>query len=187
MRTSCFAGFAGWIGLSGVRQSKLEPASDAQPAADGSIPASYRNMLLSPKDARLHLSARDWLIMGVTTVLYAVLAFANLGSTVAPQDGWVSTSSQEQVTFELDQPQTFSVLYYAGVSYNSFSISVSEDGINWSNAFPCEMREGLCYRWNYALQSEEVDGKVQYADNAPGRGAVAHRQIPPHKRRAGWA
>ena len=160
-------GFAGWIGLSGVRQSKLEPASDAQPEADGSIPASYRNMLLSPKDARLHLSARDWLIMGVTTVLYAVLAFANLGSTVAPQDGWVSTSSQEQVTFELDQPQTFSVLYYAGVSYNSFSISVSEDGINWFNAFPCEMREGLCYRWNYALQSEEVDGKVQYADNAP--------------------
>ena len=65
----------------------------------------------------------------------------------------VSSSAEEQITFELEESQDFYFLYYAGVSYNSFSIAVSEDGVIWSENYPCEMREGLCYRWNYALES----------------------------------
>lgn len=105
----------------------------------------------------------------------AVLAFTNLGSTVAPQHGMVSSSAEEQITFELEESQDFYFLYYAGVSYNDFSIAVSEDGESWSESYPCEMREGLCYRWNYALESwTDVNGNVKYGDNSPQGRLILH-------------
>lgn len=71
-------------------------------------------------------------------MVYGVLAFANLGSTAAPQTGWVSTSPDEQIVFDLGESTRFSLLYYAGVSYNDFSVSTSDDGVTWSsgNALP---------------------------------------------------
>ncbi|MEG1676048.1 MAG: phospholipid carrier-dependent glycosyltransferase [Clostridia bacterium] len=154
--------YAGWIGAFGIRKEKaLEvPAQAGERSTD--IPPSYQQMLLSPKNARLSLRYQDWLIMGITTLLYAVLAFSHLGSTAAPQPGWVSTSAEEQVVFDLGHSQTFSVQYYAGVSYNDFSISVSEDGVHWSQNHPCRMEQGLCYRWNYAVKAETVDGQTEY-------------------------
>lgn len=164
-------GYAAWVAFKPDKpERELLEGENEQSKADEAfkIPDCYQSMLLHPKDARLHLTLKDWLIMGVVTVLYGVLAFTNLGSTVAPQDGWVSSSPDEQIVFELPENQPFYFMYYAGVSYNSFSISVSDDGINWSADFPCEMRQGLCYRWNYALQSDTgVDGNVVYADNSP--------------------
>lgn len=113
--------------------------------------------------------------MGAVTRCNGVLAFTNLGSTVAPQHGMVSTSGEEQIVFELDESQDFYFLYYAGVSYNSFSIAVSEDGENWSENYPCEMREGLCYRWNYALESRtDTNGNVTYSDNSPAGRLTLH-------------
>lgn len=118
----------------------------------------YRTDLLAPRDARLHLGKRDWLIMCLTVVVYSFITFTNLGSTKAPQTAWVATSATEEVVFKLDEQQTFELLYYAGVSYNNFSVSVSDDGENWSDTYPCEMREGLCYRWNYAITSKTDNG-----------------------------
>ena len=157
--------FSGFIGCTGLRESKLLEVGEKM-AAEERV-SSYRNMLLSPGSHQLNLTLRDYLIIGVTTLLYACLAFANLGSTAAPQTAWVSTSSDETVVLELEEPTTFSVLYYAGVSYNDFAISVSEDGVNWSESYPCEMREGLCYRWNYAVVTTTKDGELSYPSASP--------------------
>jgi len=152
---------AGWISYTG-----LAPTPALTTARMPKTNTCYRNDLLTPKDARLHLTKRDFLIIGVTMVLYAGLAFTNLGSTKAPQTAWVATSADEQVVLELDKEQTFKILYYAGVSYNNFSVSVSSDGVNWSNDYPCEMREGLCYRWNYAITSvDQGADSVKFNDN----------------------
>ena len=151
----------GWIAYTGLTPS---PA-----LAKGHVPntnACYRNDLIAPKDSHLRLTGRDFLIICITMVLYAGLAFTNLGSTKAPQTPWVATSADEQVVLELDREQTFKILYYAGVSYNNFSVSVSSDGVNWSSAYPCEMREGLCYRWNYAITSvDQGADSVKFNDN----------------------
>lgn len=155
-------GYAGWVGLTGLRESP-PLRREEKPL----LPASYERMLFQPKDARMRLTARDYVVIGIVTVLYAALAFTNLGSTVAPQTGWISTSREEQVVFEVDSQQPFSVLYYAGVSANDFSISVSEDGQTWSDAYPCRMNEGLCYRWNYAVSSDSASGEVVYHDDSP--------------------
>ena len=166
-------GFGAWVCLTpewnGTPkcETKKERVSDEDPAAF-QIPKGYEKMLFRPADSRLDLGWKDWAIMGAVTALYGVLAFTNLGSTVAPQHGMVSTSGEEQIVFELNESQDFYFLYYAGVSYNSFSIAVSEDGESWSENYPCEMREGLCYRWNYALESwTDVNGTVKYGDNSP--------------------
>lgn len=158
--------YASWLGINGLRSS--QPVDlHVFGSIEGDRTLGYRRMLFSPQDHRLHLTLRDYLLMGVTTVMYAVLAFSNLGSTVAPQTAWVSTSDQESVVFELEQPASFSVLYYAGVSYNDFAIAVSDDGVNWSESYPCEMREGLCYRWNYALKTSASNGKTSYPSSNP--------------------
>lgn len=157
-------GYAVWIGMSGLRESVCE---EREEAAGESRTFSYEQMLLNPQDHRLHLKRWDVLCMAIVTVAYSVLAFTNLGSTAAPQTAWVSTASDETVVLELDESQTFSVLYYAGVSYNNFSIAVSEDGENWSVDYPCEMREGLCYRWMYAVESTASNGTVSFDTQAP--------------------
>lgn len=157
--------YAGWIAINGfdTEQEALEDESEEWEASDPKPINSYEQMLLHPKDARMHLKPKDWLIMGIVTVLYSVLTFTNLGSTVAPQDGWISTSSDEQIVFELDGMHDFSLMYYAGVSHNDFSVSVSEDGERWSEPFQCEMKQGLCYRWLYLVSSEVEEGKTIYA------------------------
>ncbi len=156
-------GFSIWVAYTGLRPSAAPQPQEAGPA----VPPSYERMLLSPRDARLHLTLRDYLVMGITCVVYGVLAFTNLGSAVAPQTGWVSTSPDEQIVFDLGESTRFSLLYYAGVSYNDFSVSTSDDGITWSAETPCRMREGLCYRWLYALQSTQSDGEVAYLSDSP--------------------
>lgn len=154
-------GYAGYLGVNGLRMSAPLPADSAQ--SKEPAPA-YVRALLSPGDHRLHWNRWDSLTVAIVTLGYAALAFTHLGSTVAPQTAWVSTSAQEEVVLALPESQAFHVLYYAGVSHNDFSISVSEDGTAWSQAYPCEMREGLCYRWLYAVTSTETNGSVSYAN-----------------------
>lgn len=159
-------GYAAWIGVNGLHASNpLIKASSVK--ASEAIPEGYRKMLLQPADERLHLTFRDYGLISAITVLYAVLAFANLGSTVAPQTAWISTSSDEQVVLDLGEEKRFSFLYYAGVSYNNFSLSTSSDGIEWSDEYPCQMREGLCWQWRYATKSYTDDrGQIQFTSDS---------------------
>jgi len=143
-------GYAAVIAFTGLRQSEPMRAVEwkswfsAEP---------HKQRLLHPQDVRLHLNFRDFLIMGITFIVYSVVAFTNLGSMKAPQTAWVSASGEDQIVFELEESTTFKLLYFAGVSYHNFSVSVSEDGENWSDATICRMREGLCYRWLYATKA----------------------------------
>ncbi|MEA4999156.1 MAG: phospholipid carrier-dependent glycosyltransferase [Candidatus Limiplasma sp.] len=158
-------GFGCYLAATGLKPT---PARTVVQASMPRTNACYTTALLTPRDARLHLTMRDYLIMGVTMVLYGVLTFTNLGSTVAPQTAWVATSAAEQATFALPENSTFSMLYYAGVSYSDFSVAVSEDGVTFSEPYACQMREGLCYRWNYAVTTNDLgEGAVSYNDNNP--------------------
>ncbi len=173
--------FAAYISVTGPRESRAAKAAEAgaaqtaeaTAAAGGDGPKakqprkpgdSYRQALLSPRDPRLRLKAKDWLIMGVTSVLYAAFTFSTLGSMAAPQNGWVSTSTEEQIVFQVDSDEPYTLLYFAGVSYNPFSVAVSPDGASWSENYPCNMREGLCYRWQYAIKT---DASGQFMDDRP--------------------
>ena len=158
--------YAGFISFMGVRSAESLRIAKEQPSSPPRD-ASYRQGLLAPSCGRLRLGLRDWMTIGVASIIYAGLAFINLGSPVAPQNGWVSTSAEEQIVFAVGADEPFSLVYYAGISYNPFSIAVSADGEQWSEDFPCDMRQDLCFRWQYATKSEERDGKVVFLDHNP--------------------
>ena len=112
----------------------------------------------------LHWTKKDTLLMLSVTLIYAVVALCNLGSTKAPQTTWVSTSADEQVVLDLGQEyEDFAMVYYCEVSYNDFSVAVSSDGENWSQEYWAEMKEGCCYQWKYLMPSYESNGSVYYS------------------------
>ena len=99
------------------------------------------------EDARLGLNARDWAIMLSVTAAYAVLAFVNLGSLKAPQTAWTSSAAGETVVFELEDSAEFHMAYYGGICNSTFTVSFSEDGVNWSGEELAQYDQGQVFRW----------------------------------------
>ena len=159
-------GYAGFISFFGIRETVSRVRENESSEEVPKRTHTYEQALLTPKDARLALGWKDWLIMGAVTAAYALLAFFNLGSTVAPQNNWVASSSEEKIVFELKTDSPYYLLYYGGVHRYNFSISTSADGLNWEETYPCEMQQGLCFRWKYAthLRDGETD---KFLDDSP--------------------
>lgn len=129
-------------------------------------------------DAKLGLTRRDGLIMLLVTLIYAVVALTNLGSTKAPQTAWKSSSAEERVYIDLGQHyENFSMLYFAQPSYNNFAVAVREDihfapssgeaDDGWSDPYPAQMAEGMCFSWQYldpSYKSNDKDTFVNASD-----------------------
>ena len=121
--------------------------------------------LLSPRDAKLHLTQWDMLLLAGITLAYTVVAFWNLGSLKAPQTAWISTKAGEQVVLDLGAEQDFRMLYYGGINHNDFSVAVSTDGESWSEEYPARMQEGNCFQWQYLVHTNQVDESISYTSN----------------------
>ena len=114
-------------------------------------------------DPKLGLKRLDWILMLSVTLVYSVVTLTTLGSTKAPQNPWKSTSYDEAVIIDLGQHyDDVSMLYFCQVSYNEFSIAVSEDGENWSDEYWAEMTEGQCFRWKYLGSYTETESGRTY-------------------------
>lgn len=112
------------------------------------------------QDAKLNLNRKDALLMLVVTLVYSVVTLTTLGSTKAPQNPWKSSAYNEYVTIDLGQHyENFSMLYFSQVSYKDFDVSVrdkiyfevtsEEQSDAWTNVYPAEMKEGMCFSWQY--------------------------------------
>ena len=120
--------------------------------------------LRSGPDKKLFWKRRDSIILAVITILYSVLTFSTLGSTKAPQTVWTSSDYDEYVVFDLgDIYSDFSMLYFSQVSRNDFSVSVSNDSVNWSDDYWAQMNQSECWKWKYLNTSWEDDGERVYA------------------------
>ena len=109
-------------------------------------------------DRRLRWNRKDTLILSGIILVYSLISLLTLGSTKAPQTGWTSSGENEQIVFDLGSRQEdFEILYYAKVSYDHFSVSVSEDGKTWEEETWAEMDQGQCWKWKYVTVSYETD------------------------------
>lgn len=103
-----------------------------------------------PDNRILDWKKKDTLIVIAISVIYAVITFTTLGSTKAPQNAWISSSSDEQIIIDFgDEYEDFTMLYFSRVSRNDFSVSVSMNGEMWSDPVKAHMNEGECYKWKY--------------------------------------
>ena len=115
-------------------------------------------------DRRLHWQKKDTLILLAITAAYSLVSLMTLGSGKAPQTTWTSSSPEEEVILDLGEyRENFEILYFAQVSRNDFSISVSEDGEDWAEETWAQMDQGQCWKWKYVTESYEAgDGSRTY-------------------------
>ena len=133
------------------------------------------NPLNFKPDAHLGIKRLDILLMLVVTVIYSVVTLTTLGSTKAPQTPWKSSAKNEYVYIDLGKHyDDFSMLYFSQVSYSNFSVAVrndihfsvavddevSDDG--WSEEYVAEMREGMCFSWQYLDMSYVQNGTDKF-------------------------
>ena len=124
-----------------------------------------RRFLSDPvRDNRLHWSKKDTAAVCVIMAVYSLIAFSTLGSRKAPQTAWTSSEYTENIVIDLGEThESFSMLYFARVSRYDFSVSASEDGINWENETWAQMDQGQCWKWKYVTDSAELaDGTRNY-------------------------
>lgn len=123
--------------------------------------------LTRARDARLNLKRRDWALMLGLTAIYAVVAFFNLGATVAPQTGWKASATGEQITFDLSQSRDFTMTWYGGICSSTFLVEMSEDGQVWSEAHYARFGQGEMFAWHWYRPSEK-DGEGGYCPVSDG-------------------
>lgn len=115
-------------------------------------------------DPGLHWNRKDSILVIGITLIYSVFCFMTLGSTKAPQNPWISSSYEENITIDLGAEKTnFSMLYFCGVSRYDFSVAVSDDGESWGEEHWAQMDQGQCYRWKYLTDYwVDSDGSRKY-------------------------
>ena len=128
------------------RKALLDPL--VNPVADS---------LLRPKDWKLGMKRRDWLLMLGLTAVYAVVALTNLGSTLAPQTAWKSSAKNEQITFDLGSLRQFHMTYFGGICDTAFTVQLSEDGEVWSEPHWAVYHQGQVFRWLWYVPSDKND------------------------------
>ena len=119
------------------------------------------------KKEQVRFDRKDALIILVVTLLYAVLALTNLGSTVAPQKEWVSGFDQEDVVLDLGAQHHFNLLLYGGVHWETseFEVSVSKDGEEYTS-YPFQMEPGDLFCWRFlGFPYVDSEGKTHYDSN----------------------
>ena len=123
-------------------------------------------------DHHLHLKRRDFLLMAAVTLLYAAVAFVNLGATQAPQTDWVSSQSGENIVLDLGDVHSFRMTYYGGICNSTFTVELSNDGEVWTQPCRAEYDQGEIFRWLWYVPRDE-SGNVLYGDTVdPGDGSA---------------
>ncbi|MBQ8093738.1 MAG: phospholipid carrier-dependent glycosyltransferase [Clostridia bacterium] len=129
-----------------------EPEDDAGTAGTA-YEAHLQRALQPASEGPVPLTRRDAAIMLAITLVYAVIAFYDLGAMVNPQTGYISSSLGERVVIDLgdgiDSSAGYHIYYYGGISDTQFSFCSSDDPEN----FPDEERveaffnRGECFKW----------------------------------------
>ena len=85
----------------------------------------------APASARF-FEKKDWIAMGVVTVVYAVIAFAGIGDSDAPQSFLHFEDAHYYAGIDLGEEREISMLrYYTGLCTADYTLEVSHDGETW--------------------------------------------------------
>ena len=93
---------------------------------------NYDRPVFTLDGVRYPMERRDFLPLLILVVVYAVVAFTNLGSTVAPQSFYTFTEENSTVEIDLGSQQSVSnILYYTGLYPGDYDVYYSANGSNW--------------------------------------------------------
>ena len=137
--------FVSWTAYDIVILKNILPIKPVKRALEK--PDTPAKRLVRPQDWKMRLRPRDYVIMAAFTLVYGAVAFTGLGSTSAPQTFWQNHEFMETVTFDLGEERTFRMTYYGGISNTPFTVSLSNDGEQWTEETYAYFKDGECFRW----------------------------------------
>ena len=111
--------------------------------------------------------------LALIVLVYSVAAFSHLGSRVAPSSS-LEFSDGSSVTLVLeDESEVSSVMLWSVIGTGSYTLCLSEDGVNWGEPAAVDQNYAQLLRW----RSAELSGRARYlritAFGSPELGEVA--------------
>jgi dolichyl-phosphate-mannose-protein mannosyltransferase len=114
---------------------------------------------LTSEEPRMMLTRKDWLWMGGLTLVYALIAFYNLGSMKSPETMWKPVSGD---TFYVDLGAAKSidrVNVFSGIGEGKFTVEFGVDSAKkWENLKTVETLYTTVFKWI----NQKVDFKARY-------------------------
>ena len=114
-----------------------------------------------PQGRDRRMGRRDALFITLLTLVYAVVAFWNLGDSCAPQT--VRSLDGESAVIDLGSEKTVSrVQFYTGIGQGSYTFEFSADGEHWQYASAFEQGHADLLKWQEPELSAAADTAVRY-------------------------
>lgn len=97
---------------------------------------------------------RDVFSLCGIAVLYAVIAFYNLGDGKAPENFHIFSAGETVILDVGTESSVDDLFIYSGLNTGSFTVDISSDGITWENAAVFEQDHVAIFKWNTVALSE---------------------------------
>ena len=121
------------------------------------------------------ITRADWFLMAVVTLLYALLAFWNLGNTRSPET--FERMENRTAVLTLSAPaQPDSLMLFCGIGSSSYDIQVSFDGADYVTVHTYEQNSVSVLKWGpltlFDVQQPIVSLRVVCTSGVPWLGEV---------------
>ena len=114
-----------------------------------------------PQSREKRFDRRDALLVALLTLIYAAVAFWNLGDTQAPQT--VRSLDGQSAVIDLGGEENVSrVQFYTGIGQGSYSFEFSADGETWLPASSFEQGHAALLKWQELDLSPAPQTPVRY-------------------------
>ena len=120
----------------------------------------------------------DWIIMGVLMLIFAVLAFKDLGTLESPQTFFMADQNNAEVTINLtgDKTNVLTMRHFTGPEFGDYQLYTSDDGSNYE--YLMDFKQTSVFTWEdlkidktfkylkiVSKQAGSYLGEVQLYDN----------------------
>ena len=134
-----------------------------------------KNPLFSDEPAKLplrkgHMISKDYLLLGVLCVVYALTAFLYLGNTFSPQSCWTSSEDSPSVTISFEEPVYADTLFYFPyLGTGSYQVELSSDGVHYSPAEnSLDQSYAQLFKWNTLSLGYDPISSIRITADNPG-------------------
>lgn len=111
-------------------------------------------------------NGKDYLLLTLITLLYAVIAFYNLGSRKVPETFWQPGYPGESFYVDLGEPKSVTrICYFGGIGEGRYKVDFSNDARDWKYGGYIEQKD--VYVWKY-IDVDFASRYVRFTVEKPG-------------------
>jgi dolichyl-phosphate-mannose-protein mannosyltransferase len=117
-------------------------------------------------DSNPRFDRKDYLVATAITLLFAIIAFYNLGSRKVPETFWQPEYTGESFYVDLGEAKNVNRIYYfGGLGEGTYKVDFSDDTVNWKYAV--SIRQKDIYQWKYS-DADFTSRYIRFTVEKPG-------------------